>query len=53
MVNGVLPMEVMLLCEELIRKDFMKCQSIVKPKDLSWDEDVFAESLIVAFPVDL
>lgn len=46
-------MEVMILCEELIREGFMECQSVRKPKELSWDEDVFTEPLEIASPVDL
>ena len=46
-------MEVMILCEELIRERFMECQSVRKPKELSWEEEVFTEPLEIPSPVDL
>ena len=46
-------MEVMILCEELIRDGFMECQSVRKLKELSWEEDVLTEPVEMASPVDL
>ena len=46
-------MEVMILCEELIREGFMECQSVRKPKELSWEEEVFTEPLEIPSLGDL